>query len=88
MKFSGASKRKGPPTANGNLSDPNLKKLRTDDGVGDGTLRKDGSLTNPNEKENACRDPAERFPPKIEFGCYEIETWYSSPYPEVRSAKS
>ena len=23
-----------------------------------------------------------RYPPKIEFGRYEIETWYSSPYPQ------
>jgi len=23
-----------------------------------------------------------RCPPKIEFGRYEIETWYSSPYPQ------
>lgn len=22
------------------------------------------------------------FPPKVRIGCYEIETWYSSPYPQ------
>ena len=28
-------------------------------------------------------DPSARLPPVIEFGKYEIKTWYSSPYPQV-----
>ena len=28
-------------------------------------------------------DPTARLPPMIEFGKYEIKTWYSSPYPQV-----
>lgn len=28
-------------------------------------------------------DPTARLPPLIEFGKYEIKTWYSSPYPQV-----
>ena len=27
-------------------------------------------------------EPQTRFPPCIEFGKYEIQTWYSSPYPQ------
>lgn len=26
--------------------------------------------------------PSRRYPPCIEFGKYEIDTWYSSPYPQ------
>lgn len=34
------------------------------------------SMTGPN------LDPSARSPPMIEFGKYEIKTWYSSPYPQ------
>ena len=36
-------------------------------------------LTSNNEPTNPNNA---RCPPKIEFGRYEIETWYSSPYPQ------
>lgn len=36
-------------------------------------------LTSNNEPTNPNNV---RCPPKIEFGRYEIETWYSSPYPQ------
>lgn len=31
---------------------------------------------------DAPSEPQHRFPPCIEFGKYEIQTWYSSPYPQ------
>ena len=31
-------------------------------------------------------DPTARLPPMIEFGKYDIKTWYSSPYPQVSSS--
>lgn len=37
-------------------------------------------LTGNNEPANPGNNA--RYPPKIEFGRYEIETWYSSPYPQ------
>lgn len=37
-------------------------------------------LTGNNEPANPSNSA--RYPPKIEFGRYEIETWYSSPYPQ------
>jgi len=37
-------------------------------------------LTSNNEPANTGSNS--RCPPKIEFGRYEIETWYSSPYPQ------
>jgi len=76
----GASKRKGPPNAN--IDDS--KKIRTDGSNADGSQKNDVvGAVNPGEKENTCGDvnSGERHPPKIEFGLYEIETWYSSPYP-------
>lgn len=36
-------------------------------------------LTSNNEPASQSNS---RCPPKIEFGRYEIETWYSSPYPQ------
>ncbi|XP_057314256.1 histone acetyltransferase KAT6A-like [Hydractinia symbiolongicarpus] len=57
-----------------------------------GVTEKDEELfRNAREKANsyltANNEPANtsgnvRFPPRIEFGRYEIETWYSSPYPQ------
>lgn len=37
-------------------------------------------LTTNNEPANTINNA--RCPPKIEFGKFEIETWYSSPYPQ------
>lgn len=37
-------------------------------------------LTSNNEPANTVNNA--RCPPKIEFGKFEIETWYSSPYPQ------
>ena len=41
------------------------------------------------EKANTCinntpaaPNPHAKYPPCIEFGRWEIETWYSSPYPQ------
>lgn len=28
------------------------------------------------------QSPSSRLPPNIQFGSYEITTWYSSPYPQ------
>ena len=37
-------------------------------------------MTENNRPVKSCGN--DRFPPKIEFGRYEIDTWYSAPYPE------
>lgn len=62
------------------------------------TEKDEEMFRNAREKANSYmtsnNDPAPplnnnaRCPPKIEFGRYEIETWYSSPYPQeyARSA--
>jgi len=37
------------------------------------------------EQEQLTRSAVEhgrRYPPSIEFGKYELQTWYSSPYPQ------
>ena len=35
-----------------------------------------------NSGNPAAPNPNGRYPPCIEFGRWEIETWYSSPYPQ------
>ncbi|XP_071106627.1 histone acetyltransferase KAT6B-like isoform X3 [Haliotis cracherodii] len=40
------------------------------------------SLGQSSNTGDAPSEPQHRFPPCIEFGKYEIQTWYSSPYPQ------
>jgi hypothetical protein len=51
-------------------------------GVGTFDLQDAAKNCSPMSEECSPTPPQSRFPPCIEFGKYEIQTWYSSPYPQ------